>query len=769
MSRAVDHDTALDAAAEYASGTPVDLEVCRSEPIHLLGATQSHGVLVAVDTALVVRVVSANSGPVLGREPDRLLERPITDLIGAGQTELLRRAVHDLAAGESSLLPMRLEHLGEPGPDAATDVDVTVSRSDGLVLCEFEPARREGPFAFSAFTGRIRRTLQTLQSSPTVVELADRAVEEIRRLTGYSRVVIYRFDGDGPGHVIAEDRHPDWESWLGLWFPAIDVPPQARRLYLRNWIRSIADVDDPSAALVPPTVPGTDRPLDLSGSVLRSLSPYHLDYLRNIGVAASMSISLIKDGSLWGLVACHHSRPLLLAPETRAACEFLGAALSLQLVAIERSEQERARADAHTTLTRIVTAIPAGPPAALLADDHGLLDLVPASGALVRLHGRIDGRGDLPDATVVADLLDRLPIGPPGSVWSTDRLSAAFPEFADLAGPTSGVLVLPLSGDGDLIAWFRPEILRTVEWAADPSRPAVIGSRGQRLSPRGSHSVWRETVRGRSRPWSATEVELATSLGRAVSELVLRHAAELGEANAELRRSNDDLDSFAYVVAHDLKEPLRGIANSADFALEDAPDLDAGTVRRLQTTRVLAGRMDELLTSLLHFSQVGRSQPGTATVDMTTLADQVIELVAERASAAGVRIRRSSALPVVSGERALLREVLTNLVVNAIKYAHDEPRWVDIGTAPVQPPHTRGSVDAVYVRDNGIGIAPHHHEDVFRLFRRLDPDRGSGMGAGLAIARKIVERHGGRLWVDSDLGHGATFWLTLPTTPPGRS
>ena len=765
-------DHVLDAAAEYALGTPIDLEACRKEPIHLLGTVQSYGALVAVEEATgLVRTVSDNSGPVLGREPVLLLDRPVAELLGAKQADLLRDTTSELGAGECSLLPLCIDSADPSDPDpvgsgTTAKFEMTVHRSDDLLICEFEPVRHEVAFAFTAFSERIRRTLRRLQSADSVAELADLAVEEIRRLTAYDRVVIYRFDGDGPGHVIAEDRHPDWESWLGLWFPAVDVPPQARRLYLRNWIRSVADVDDPPAALVPPTVAGNNRPLDLSGSILRSLSPYHLEYLRNIRVTASMSISLIKDGRLWGLVACHHGRPLRLSAEARTACEFFGAALSLHLVAIERNEESRARADAHATLSRIVTAMPAGTLTSLLADEPGLLDLLPAGGVLVRLRGQSTSRGNVPDPATVEDLLNRLPTGAPGTPWSTDQLGSVLPDLAQHAGTAGGVLVLPLSRHGDLIAWFRPEILQTVDWATDPTRPAVTGSRGQRLTPRGSYSVWRETVRGRSQPWSATELELATSLGRAVSEVVLRHAAELTELNAELSRSNLELDSFAYVVAHDLKEPLRGIANSVDFAFEDAPDLDAEASHTLQTIRMLAVRMDELLTTLLHFSQVGHGLPTPDRVDMTTLADEVIELVAPRSAAAHVEIRRPSTLPIVLGDRTLLREVVTNLVVNAIKYSDHEPRWVEIGTGRVQPPHAPDPVDALYVRDNGIGIAPELHEDVFRLFRRVHPEHGSGIGAGLTIARKIVERHGGHLWVRSTSGHGATFWFTLPTPDP---
>ena len=212
-------------------------------------------------------------------------------------------------------------------------------------------------------------------------------MRQVRAFTGYDRVVAYRFDGDGPGEVIAEDVTPGWEPWLGLWFPAIDVPPQARRLYLQNWIRVIADVDDPGAALVPPLLPGTQRPLDLAGSALRTVSGYHLEYLRNIGVRGSMSISLIKDGRLWGLIACHSGTPRRLTADQRAACELFGIALSLQLGGVEDRQRAAGEAEARRVLRQVIDAADAAGPEQFgerFVADTRLCDLVGADGVYAR-------------------------------------------------------------------------------------------------------------------------------------------------------------------------------------------------------------------------------------------------------------------------------------------------------------------------------------------------------------------------------------------------
>jgi len=321
--------SAREVAAEYATGTVFDITECAREPIHLLGSVQSHGALLALaEPDLTITVASANTTAVLGVAPDVLLGLPVADILGAEQA----RQLHEAASDDDSvaaIVPVQLEQR-----KTGYQLEASVHRSDGLVICEFERSADQ-PFRFSSFYPAARRALLQLEGTRTVTGLSQAAVRQVRAFTGYDRVVAYRFDGDGPGEVIAEDVAPGWEPWLGLWFPAIDVPPQARRLYLQNWIRVIADVNDRGATLIPPQRPGTQRPLDLSGSALRTVSSYHLEYLRNIGVRGSMSLSLIQDGRLWGLMACHSGTPRRLSADQRAACEMFGIALSLQLNAVE--------------------------------------------------------------------------------------------------------------------------------------------------------------------------------------------------------------------------------------------------------------------------------------------------------------------------------------------------------------------------------------------------------------------------------------------------
>ena len=738
-------------AAEYATGTVFDITECAREPIHLLGSVQSHGALLALaEPDLTVAVASANTAVLLGVAPQALLGSPVADLLGAQQARQIREAAGD-DDSVAAIVPVRLEE-GEAG----SSLEASVYRGDGLLICEFEPPADQ-PFRFSSFYPGVRRALLQLESARTVTGLCEAAVRQMRAFTGYDRVVAYRFDGDGPGEVIAEDVAPSRERWLGLWFPAIDVPPQARRLYLQNWIRVIADVDDPGAALVPPLRPGTQRPLDLSGSALRTVSGYHLEYLRNIGVRGSMSVSLISDGRLWGLIACHSGTPRRLTADQRAACEMFGIALSLQLGRLEDRQRAAGEAEARQALGQIIgTADATGPQrfGERIVADVRLRDLVGADGVYARFGPVAHASGLVPDLPGLPALLARLPSRPVGQAWSTYRLGEELGDLAQLAGDCAGLLLVPLSSSGDVLAWFRGEVSRTMRWAADPGRPVVTGRRGQRLTPRGSSSAWEETVRGQCLPWSAEEHGIAEETYRALSEAAVRHATAL---SAELARRDDELEAFA-----SLKEPLRGIADYATPVEEGSAAPEEAAAKQLDTIGWLASRMDDLLNSLLEYSRLGRADLRMAPVSLDDVVDDIEEILSARFAAADVQLRRPVRLGTVSGDRIRLQEVLVNLVSNAVKYAAaDRPRWVEVGCEDAVPPDAEQAVRAYYVRDNGVGIGAEQQEDIFGPLHAPGA-RGGGAGAGLTISRRIVERHGGQLWVRSAPGLGATFYFALP-------
>ncbi|MFF5638469.1 ATP-binding protein [Streptomyces sp. NPDC012825] len=817
-------------AAEAAVGG-FDLSECVREPIHLLGGVQSHGTLLAVDAATaIVDTAATNTDALLGVAADDLVGSPVTRVLAADDWANAVEAVRagcgeDGDTGADAALPVEAGAEGALRP-----FDLSVHRSGPLgplLLLEFEPREGADAFGFSGFYQGVRRALTRLRSAATVVAGCRTAVREVRALTGFDRVVAYRFDGaHGPGEVVAEDVADGWEPWLGLWFPATDIPPQARRLYEENWIRVIADVDDPTVGLHPPLRAATDAPLDLSRAALRTVSGFHLEYLRNIGVRSSMSVSIIREGRLWGLIACHGAEPRRLAPEVRSACELFGAAFSLQLAAIEERERADALGESGERTAAVAELLDADVEASLLRHESAVRSLVAADGVTLVRDRRVVSAGSTVLSPALVDELGRRAAAlAPGTVWATDRLTETLVEesaaaageattdgagagepdgrspgtvpgsgaaggagkgIADAragAGATAeepgelvgtegsapsdapaGILLIPLGGSGDFLAWSRHERPMPRKWAADPAAPVRIGPRGERLTPRGSGEVIRSLMRGRSLPWTARNRAAALETLRMLTGLVLRHADELSTLNERLRLSNLDLDSFAHAAAHDLKEPLRGISNAATFTLEDAAnDLDATSVRRLETMRRLAGRMDELLNSLLHYARLGQTGLQRTDVSLDGVVDAALEVAGPRLAERGVRVVRPDRLPDVRADETRLYEILVNLFVNAAKYASDRPdRTVEIAVERVAVPGGETG-DAIVVRDNGIGIPADRQEEVFDLFRRLHgpAEHGGGTGVGLAVVRRIVEHHGGRLWLDSTPGRGTAFLFTL--------
>ncbi|TYP90750.1 SpoIIE family protein phosphatase [Blastococcus xanthinilyticus] len=512
------------------TSTAVDADAlarCADEPIAVPGAVQPHGVLLAVrEPGLDVVVASANAAALFGR-PVR--GATLDELLDAAEAERLRAGLADELA---EVNPLRVTVGGE-------DVDLVLHRADGLLLTEWEPVRgaaQAGP----EWHRRLPTVLQRLSAATTLGQLGEVLARDVRAVTGFDRVMVYRFDRAWNGEVIAEDRRADLEPFLGLWFPASDIPAQARALYATNWMRLIPDARYERVPLEPPVAPGSGRPLDLSGAMLRSVSPVHLEYLANMGVAASMSISLIDRGVLWGLIACHHyAGPNRPSYTDRVAAEFLGRTASLLLPTLGDAGEQAGVVEVAQRQAELAAAIgrtPRTPAAALTGGEVTALDLLPADGAAVRLGGRLHLLGTTPPADRVLPLVTALRAA---GVTATDSVGRVVPGAADLAGTASGVLLAEVAGGrDDFVAWFRPETLREVTWGGNPytSKTAQTDA-GPRLSPRRSFAAWSETVRETSRPWLAHEVAAAGRLAALLTEAAVNRASEDNRLAGALQRT----------------------------------------------------------------------------------------------------------------------------------------------------------------------------------------------------------------------------------------
>lgn len=509
-----------------------DVVSCADEPIRVPGSVQPHGVLLAAegpDREIVM--VSASSADHLGRPPASLLGTRLGDLIGAD-------ALPALVPGEDGMDP-RPVTIALPGGERR-EFDALAHHAQDVLVVELEPRTVEP----AAAARRTRTALRALQSAGTVEQLSATLAREIRDITGFDRVMVYRFDREWNGEVVAEDRRTDLEPFLGLHYPASDIPAQARELYRTQWLRSIPDAGYAPSPLEPALLPRTGAPLDLSGSALRSVSPVHLQYLANMGVRASMSVSLIVHGRLWGLIACHHyDGPHYPSPTARTTAEFLGRTASLLLQGKDDEAhyvESLAITAASADLVRGVAASIRDPLRALTDDDAVLHLMDGAGGAAVRIDNELRLVGTTPGARDVVALADLL--------WPDHSRPVVSHRLArDLPGElteqvrevASGVLAVRLTAGGsrDFLIWFRPEVLQEVAWAGDPHTKGFESTpEGLRLTPRASFATWVEQVRGTSEPWEPAQAGAAAALARDVDDLLARRKAEDERVAAALQR-----------------------------------------------------------------------------------------------------------------------------------------------------------------------------------------------------------------------------------------
>ncbi|MBD2532412.1 GAF domain-containing protein [Nostoc flagelliforme FACHB-838] len=754
----------------------IDLTNCDRELIHIPSLIQPHGILLVLqDPTLEILQVSSNTQELIGRQPEELLGKPLSDLLDAKQIKLIQQCI---AEDFESVNPLNLSIKHQ---NKSIYFDGIVHRLDNIIILELEPKKAKDKTGFFDFYKQVKGTITRIQKAPTLVEMCQIVVTEIRRITGFDRVMVYRFDPEGAGSVIAEDTNQE-TPFLGLRYPASDIPKQARQLYTLNWLRLIPDASYQPVALIPANNPLTNQPLDLSLSVLRSVSQIHLEYLQNMGVTASMSISLMHDQKFWGLIACHHSSPKYVLYNTRTMCEFIGQVMSVELANKEASEDIDYKRQLKSLQTVFVESLSQ---AEYFLDGmvqlkSQLLNLVSATGVVICSGDQCIQVGKTPSEAEVHALLNWIKPHLHHNLFETRSLTKNYPAAESFKAIASGLLALEISKvHHNYLLWFRPEVIQTVNWGGNPNKPVEVLSDGSlRMSPRKSFDLWQETVQGSALPWKPCEVEAVIELRSLVVGVVLRQADKLASMNFELQRSNAELDSFAYVASHDLKEPLRGIHNYANFLMEDYADiLDDDGIAKLQTLVRLTQRMEDLINSLLHFSRLGRAELIRQPVNLNELVPQVIATLNIARPQSEVEFRIPQPLKIVQGDRAQINELFSNLISNAIKYNDKPEKWVEIGCIesgsrnwevnqmPKEflPQSSVPSTQSFYVRDNGIGIPQEHLDKIFQIFRRLHgrDDFGGGTGVGLTIARKIVERHGGRIWVESTPTQGSTFYFTL--------
>ena len=741
--------TLLHPSPEHAA-SPVsvaDLTACDLEPIRVPGAIQPHG-----------RMLVLAADPADGSMPlAHSANWPADELSGA-LAELPRAMLADLVDGRAPTL-LGAVRLGD------RSWALSAHRSGAHLLLEYEEAPPEPPAGEAPIYSLTRVFLPRLQGAGSLVALTDLVASEMKHLSGFGRCLVYRFDADGDGEVLAERCDPGYTSYAGHHFPAGDIPRQARELYVLNPFRLIADARyDPVPLIAAPGRPGIDaaavRRIDLSQAQLRSVSPVHLEYMRNMGTLASMSVSIVIEGRLWGLISCHDHDPRSLAPASRLACEHLGQLLALQIQALEanRSVAERLElrrltmaivarlSDSDATLARLVE-----PPAPML-------ELAGATGAAVVLDDQLWTVGDVPapaDIRLIADWIGGLH----HDVHATATLADGLPAAPDLRRVAAGVLAISISQvHRHLVLWFRPELLQTITWAGDPRKADAAAGDG-RIHPRRSFDSWVETIRGRAAPWTGAQLGAAAELRQALIGIVLRRAEEMAQVAAELGRVNKELEAFSYTVSHDLRAPMRHIAGYVDLVVEsEGARLGERALRYLAHAKEASAFAGQLVDGLLDFSRMGRAALKIRATETAALVEDLAAELTRMEPGREIVWSIAPDLPVLQADPLLLQIAVRNLLENAVKYSRaSQPARIAVRAV------RRDDGDGLEIEDNGVGFQMKYVGKLFGVFQRLHAaEEFEGTGIGLANVRRIVERHGGTVWGRGEIKIGACFGFVLP-------
>ncbi len=742
------------------SATPltasVNLTNCDREPIHAPGSVQAHGFLLvfapAPDGRLVVDEASENAQEWMQRPLDSILGRTCMELFGDTLCAELRDElyVRQMAPPNHFLRRIRL--------DSGHEMEIITHSVGHRLVAEFERAEEElSPERLNTTIVNVVAQLETIRE---IQELSDAITREIRNLTRYDRILLYSFNADGHGTVLSEANSGRLPAMLHLHFPATDVPQQARRLYLLNRTRMIPSVEyvpSPLRARTP-----REAPLDMTYCVLRSVSPIHRDYMRNMGTAASMSFSIVVEGKLWGMISCHHAEPRSVPYIVRSACDVLTRIAAAQIAANDRTAEYgdtiRLKAIERDLLTSM--ALEEKYLDGLTNHPDKVMALTRSAGAAFLIDDACVLMGETPGETHVRAIADWLrETGQPDQFW-TDQLSSVYPAAKELSNTASGLMAISLSQIHRFqILWFRPEILRTVQWAGEPLEKTQAPDGTLSINPRLSFASWSQLVERRSGPWLAVEIEAARDFRNAMLLIVLRRAEEMADMAAELEFSNKELEAFSYSVSHDLRAPFRHISGFAELLLsEESQQLSDKGKRYIAKISQSAQFAGLLVDSLLNFSQIARTRLDRRPLEMATIVHDVWdEIVTDELDGRTVEFD-CGPLPTVEGDIHLLRQVWRNLLSNALKYT--KPRAV----ARVDVSAHRDNEQYVFrVRDNGVGFDNRYAHKLFGAFQRLHrAEEFEGTGIGLANVRRIVARHGGQTWAEGRLDDGADFFFTLP-------
>jgi light-regulated signal transduction histidine kinase (bacteriophytochrome)/CheY-like chemotaxis protein len=753
---------------EFVPSELVDLTNCEREAIHTPGQIQPHGVLLTLrEPDLIILQASQNTEVFLGISAELLINSSLEKLLNQAQINQLKEC---LASDNIEIYnPL---YLAIKTDDLSKQFKCILHRYNRVLILEMELSLFNEEFSAFSFYHLAKAAVTRIKKANNFLEMTQLLAQEVRRITGYDRVMIYQFEPDESGVVIAEDKREELEPFLGLHYPASDIPRQARKLYYQNWLRLIVDMNYQPVPIIPRNNPLTNAPLDLSFSLLRSVSPIHIKYLQNMGVTASLCISLITDKKLFGLIVCHHYSPRYVDYGIRKVCELLGQVMSLEIVHKQQKDFEQYSDQIKIIQVELKNILSAKKftPLVFKEKENCLLELVNAEGAIISFGSNLTLVGKTPAAEEIQALIKWLQNYCQQEVFHTNCLSQIYPLGNKIKELASGLLAISIFVDNISyqIIWLRSEVIQTVNWAGNPNKPVIIeNDKTIHLSPRNSFELWKETVKEKSLPWKQIEIDAAAELRNALMFAILEfYQSALQQAALEAQTANRAKSQFLAKMSHELRTPLNTILGFTQVLAQHSLN------KEQQDYLGIIGRSGEHLLSLINdVLEVSKIEAGLVTLnensfDLYLLLDGLEEMLKLKTKSKKLQflfMRESTVPQYIKTDESKLRQVLINLLANAIKFTQTGIVKLTVRlineSCYFDPESSTNRCKIFFeVEDTGLGIDSEEIKHLFEPFFQGETGRKSmeGTGLGLPISRQFVQLMGGDISVESQLGKGTT-------------
>ncbi|TYP97964.1 light-regulated signal transduction histidine kinase (bacteriophytochrome) [Tenacibaculum adriaticum] len=739
----------------------VNLENCEDEPIHIPGLIQPHGFLISVDFQTnIINVCSENINNYIDFTYQQLLGKEIKTFFNNTFLSEFNIFKKDTATPFKAFNFSINERL----------FSISLHHSDNAIIIEGEPTENQFDKDNQLYNSS-KQLLSYIEDTSTLKELCNSVVLAIKNITNYDRVMVYRFDAEYNGEIIAESKEEHLEPFLGLHYPHTDIPVQARELYIKNHLRIIGDVDYKPVELFTYNL-SPIKTLDLSLSILRSVSPIHIQYLHNMGVGATLTVSLIHKGKLWGLIACHHYSPKYLSQDIRNTVKLHGHFITSQIDVRLLNEQYEIAGRVNAAVERLTSKKLAFNRSSIieLFNEKSIVSLCNSAGVSALIDGELYIYGETPNNEEIQLLGDFLYNYSDNGRFVTSSLSHITSNLKSISEAFPGINYYSLGDETNFIIWYRTPTIKDIHWAGDPSKSIEKDTKG--LSPRKSFAKFTENVKDTCKPWLEAELAACSNFFNFfqihIRSIIINEEKENQKKLSEiLKETNAELENINWISTHDLQEPLRKIRMMASTLLRSdtknpLPENVHNKIIRMQNS---AERMQTLISDILKYTKANVDAPDFEMVDLHNLLIQTKEEMNDTLNDTNASLKIEP-LPHIKGVPFLLKQLFLNTIYNSLKFSSPERDpiiVIKMEKDSIDEISKSGMYHVIEVKDNGIGFNNAYKEKIFKIFSRLNNKSDySGSGIGLALCKKIMIKHQGFIDATGTVDKGATIKLYFP-------